>query len=68
MSEPKNGEKKNANDNGYATNVDLRKGDIDKVSPFKEIYRILKNAPGRMMISDLITDKEVDKDSVDQKI
>jgi arsenite methyltransferase len=37
----------------------------DKVSTFKEIYRILKNNGGRMMISDLVTDKEVDKDSVD---
>ena len=37
---------------------------IDKVSTFKEIYRILKNDGGRMMISDLVTDREVDKDSV----
>jgi arsenite methyltransferase len=35
----------------------------DKVATFKEVYRILKNDGGRMMISDLVTDKEVDKDS-----
>ena len=35
----------------------------DKVSTFKEIYRILKDG-GRMIISDLVTDREVDKDSV----
>jgi ubiquinone/menaquinone biosynthesis C-methylase UbiE len=80
--------KKNANDNPY-TNVEFRKGDIekkipvedntadlvisncvinltiDKVSTFKEIYRILKNDGGRMVISDLVTDREIDKDSVD---
>src|SRR5919202_188926 len=68
--------RKNAKDNGY-TNVEFRKGDIekripvedssadlvisncvinlttDKVSTFKEIYRILKNnGKGRMVISD----------------
>jgi arsenite methyltransferase len=72
---------------GTYTNVEFRKGDIekripledstadlvisncvinlttDKVSTFKEIYRILKNG-GRMIISDLATDREVDKDSV----
>jgi arsenite methyltransferase len=72
---------------GPYTNVEFRKGDIekripvedstadlvisncvinltiDKVSTFKEIYRILKNG-GRMIISDLVTDREVDKDSV----
>ena len=38
----------------------------DKVSTFKEIYRILKNnGGGRMLISDLVTDKEINKDSVD---
>jgi arsenite methyltransferase len=37
----------------------------DKVSTFKEIYRILKNDGGRMMISDLVTDKEIGKDSLD---
>jgi SAM-dependent methyltransferase len=36
----------------------------DKVATFKEIYRILKNDGGRMMISDLVTDIEVDRDSV----
>jgi arsenite methyltransferase len=81
--------RKNANDHGY-TNVEFRKGDIekripvddhsadlvisncvinlttDKVSTFKEIYRSLKNnGGGRMLISDLVTDKEINKDSVD---
>jgi arsenite methyltransferase len=75
---------KNAKDNGYTTNVEFRKGDIekripvedntadlvisncvinlttDKAGTFKEIYRILKNAGGRMVISDLITDREVE--------
>jgi arsenite methyltransferase len=80
--------RKNAKDSNY-TNVEFRKGDIekripvdnntvdlvisncvinlttDKVSTFKEIYRILKNAGGRMVISDLITDREVkDRNSV----
>jgi arsenite methyltransferase len=36
----------------------------DKVATFKEVYRVLKNDGGRMMISDLVTDKEVDKDAV----
>jgi arsenite methyltransferase len=36
----------------------------DKTATFKEIYRILKDEGGRMMISDLVTDREVDKDSV----
>ena len=77
--------RKNANQGAY-TNVEFRKGDIekripvedsavdvaigncvinlttDKVSTFKEIYRILKDG-GRMIISDLVTDREVDKDS-----
>jgi arsenite methyltransferase len=83
--------KKNAKDNGYTTNVEFRKGDIekripikdntadlvisncvinlttDKVSAFKEIYRILnKDKEGRMVISDLVTDKEkVQTDSID---
>ena len=83
--------KKNAKDNGYITNVEFRKGDIekripikdntadlvisncvinlttDKVSAFKEIYRILnKDKGGRMVISDLVTDKEkVQTDSID---
>jgi arsenite methyltransferase len=79
--------RRNANDNGY-TNVEFRKGDIekripvddntadlaisncvinltaDKVATFKEIYRILKKEGGRMMISDLVTDREVDRDSI----
>ena len=82
---------KNAKDNNY-TNVEFRKGDIekripieddtadlvisncvvnltiDKASTFKEIYRILKNdsssGRSRMVISDLVTDREVDKGSV----
>jgi arsenite methyltransferase len=76
--------RKAAKDYGY-TNVEFRKGDIekkipvkdnsvgvvisncvinlatDKVSTFKEIYRILKNdGRGRMVISDLVTDREID--------
>ena len=82
--------KKAAKDNGY-TNVEFRKGDIekeipieansvdvvisncvinlttDKVSTFKEIYRILKHGQGRMIISDLVTDKEVQKESIDSE-
>ena len=78
--------RKNAQQGGY-TNVEFRKGDIekripvedntadlaisncvinlttDKISTFKEIYRILKDN-GRMIISDLVTDREVDKNSV----
>ena len=78
--------RKNAQQGGY-TNVEFRKGDIekripvedntadlaisncvinlttDKISTFKEIYRILKDG-GRMIISDLVTDREVDKNSV----
>ena len=80
--------KKNANDYGY-TNVEFRKGDIekripvddntadlvisncvinltaDKAATFREIYRILKNDGGKMMISDMVADKEVDRDAVD---
>jgi arsenite methyltransferase len=80
--------KKNANDNGY-TNVEFRKGDIerripvddnttdlvisncvinltaDKAATFKEIYRILKNEGGRMVISDLVADRQVERDAVD---
>jgi arsenite methyltransferase len=37
---------------------------VDKVSAFKEIHRILRSN-GRMVISDLITDKEVPTHSVD---
>ena len=79
--------RKNAKDYGY-TNVEFRKGDIekripvedntadlvisncvinltaDKAATFKEIYRILKN-DGRMMISDMVADREVDRDAVD---
>ena len=36
----------------------------DKISAFKEIYRILKNVGGRMVISDLVTDREISKDSI----
>src|ERR687896_107356 len=78
----------NAKENGY-TNVEFRKGDIEKRIPvddnsvdlvisncvinltthkantFKEVYRILKPGQGRMVISDLVTDKEVHRDSVD---
>src|ERR671918_46921 len=39
----------------------------NKVDTFKEIYRILKQGQGRMVISDLITDKEVSRDSVDSE-
>lgn len=76
------------NDNRY-TNVEFRKGDIerripvedntadlvisncvinltaDKSATFKEIYRILKNNGGRMMISDMVANRDVDRDSVD---
>jgi hypothetical protein len=38
---------------------------VEKVATFREIYRILKNYGGRMMISDMVADKEVDKDAVD---
>jgi arsenite methyltransferase len=37
----------------------------DKAVTFREIYRILKNDGGRMMISDMAADKEVDRDAVD---
>jgi arsenite methyltransferase len=80
--------RRNAKGNGY-TNVEFRKGDIEKripvnnnsvdlvisncvinlttnkVNTFKEVYRILKQGQGRMVISDLVTDKEVHGDSVD---
>ncbi len=37
----------------------------NKVNTFKEIYRVLKpNGIGRMVISDLVTSKEIDKNSV----
>lgn len=80
--------RRNAKENGY-TNVEFRKGDIEKRIPvddnsvdlvisncvinlttnkadtFKEVHRILKQGQGRMVISDLVTDKEVHGDSVD---
>jgi arsenite methyltransferase len=37
----------------------------DKEAAFKEIHRILKKDVGRMVISDLVTDKAINKDSVD---
>ena len=37
---------------------------VDKAATFKEIYRILKNDGGRMMISDMVADREADRDSV----
>jgi arsenite methyltransferase len=82
--------RRNAKENGY-TNVDFRKGDIekripvddnsvdlvisncvinlttDKIATFKEVYRILKQGQGRMVISDLVTDKEVHEDSIDSE-
>jgi ubiquinone/menaquinone biosynthesis C-methylase UbiE len=39
---------------------------IDKIAAFKEIYRILKtNGGGRMVISDLVTSKEVNSEFED---
>ena len=82
--------RRNAKENGY-TNVEFRKGDIEKSIPvddnsvdlvisncvinlttnkvdtFKEVHRILKQGQGRMVISDLVTDKEVHGDSVDSE-
>lgn len=76
----------NAKDGNY-TNVEFRKGDIEKnipvgdntvdavisncvinlttnkTSAFKEVYRILRSG-GRMVISDLVTDKELEQDQV----
>ncbi|MGB9125414.1 MAG: arsenite methyltransferase [Nitrosotalea sp.] len=73
--------------NGNYTNVEFRKGDIeknipvnndtidavisncvinltsDKTSAFKEVYRILKKG-GRMVISDLVTDQELEQDQI----
>jgi arsenite methyltransferase len=37
----------------------------NKVDTFREVYRILKQGQGRMVISDLVTDKEVHENSVD---
>jgi arsenite methyltransferase len=39
----------------------------NKVSTFKEIYRILKQRQGRMVISDLIKDKEAKTDSINSE-
>ena len=39
---------------------------LDKVAAFKEIYRILKNK-GRMIISDLVTSKEIGLESVNSE-
>jgi arsenite methyltransferase len=39
----------------------------DKVNTFKEVHRILRQGQGRMVISDLVTDKEVREDSVDSE-
>jgi arsenite methyltransferase len=39
----------------------------NKVDTFKEVHRILKQGQGRMVISDLVTDKEVSGDSVDSE-
>jgi SAM-dependent methyltransferase len=36
----------------------------DKVATFKEIHRVLKNDGGRMLISDLVTDREIAEDLV----
>ena len=36
----------------------------DKIATFKEIYGILKNDGGRMLISDLVTDREMNQDSI----
>ena len=36
----------------------------DKVSTFKEIHRVLKNDGGRMLISDLVADRAITKDSI----
>ena len=37
----------------------------NKVNAFKEVYRILKPQVGKMVISDLVTDKEVAANSID---
>jgi arsenite methyltransferase len=78
---------RNAKEGGY-TNVEFRKGDIekripvdenfadvvlsncvinlttDKLKTFKDIHRVLKNG-GRMVISDLVSDRKILKESVD---
>ncbi|MGA9149180.1 MAG: methyltransferase domain-containing protein [Candidatus Nitrosopolaris sp.] len=79
----------NAKQSGF-TNVEFKKGDIekgipiedgvinvvisncvinltiDKVAAFKEIYRILRSN-GRMVISDLVTSKEISPDSANSE-
>jgi arsenite methyltransferase len=81
--------RKNAEDSGY-TNVEFKKGDIekgipikdnvadvvisncvinltiDKVAAFREIYRILR-PKGRMVISDLVTTKEVELEAANSE-
>jgi len=76
--------------NGNYTNVEFRKGDIeknipidddavdavisncvinltsDKTSAFKEVYRILRKG-GRMVISDLVTDKEIEQNQINEE-
>ena len=37
----------------------------DKTNAFKEVYRILKPQVGKMVISDLVTDKEIAANSID---
>lgn len=37
---------------------------INKENTFREIYRILKSGKGKMVISDLVTSKEIDADSI----
>jgi arsenite methyltransferase len=37
----------------------------NKTNAFKQVYRILKPKVGRMIISDLVTDKEIDSNSID---
>jgi arsenite methyltransferase len=37
----------------------------NKTNAFKEVYRILKPQVGKMIISDLVTDKEVESNSID---
>jgi ubiquinone/menaquinone biosynthesis C-methylase UbiE len=38
---------------------------MDKIAAFNEIYRVLKPNGGRMVISDLVSSKEVDPESAD---
>jgi arsenite methyltransferase len=39
----------------------------NKVDTFREVHRILKQGQGRMIISDLVTDKEVQEDSINSE-